>query len=121
MNMSPRNPLAEKGYIELPFILNDCCSNGDIFYIVTRSLEDTTALIEFLKEHRIIAVFHYVPLHSSPAGQLFGRACGTLEVTQRISDCLLRLPLYYVMTAENVQYVIERITKCYDKFGRPHS
>jgi dTDP-4-amino-4,6-dideoxygalactose transaminase len=112
--MEGLRPLAEKGYINLPFILNDCCSNGHLFYIITQSLEERTALIEFLKEHGIMAVFHYVPLHSSPAGQLYGRACGPLEVTQRVSDGLLRLPLYYEMTVENVQYILERITHFYN-------
>lgn len=107
--------LAEKGYIKLPFILNDCRSNGHIFYIITRSLEERTELTEFLKEHGIMAVFHYIPLHSSPAGQLYGRACGPMEVTQRVSDCLLRLPLYYEMTPENVQEVVKEIISFYNR------
>jgi dTDP-4-amino-4,6-dideoxygalactose transaminase len=119
--MESLRPLADKGYIQLPFILNDCCSNGHIFHIVTRSLEERTALIEFLKENGVNSVFHYIPLHSSPAGQLYGRACGTLEVTERVSDCLLRLPLYYEMSPENVQYVVKRIKQFYDKFDRSHS
>jgi dTDP-4-amino-4,6-dideoxygalactose transaminase len=119
--MEGLRPLADKGYIQLPFILNDCCSNGHIFHIVSRSLEERTALIEFLKEHGVNSVFHYIPLHRSPAGQLYSRACGTLEVTQRVSDCLLRLPLYYEMSPENVQYVVKRITQFYNKFGRSHS
>jgi dTDP-4-amino-4,6-dideoxygalactose transaminase len=113
--MEGLRPLSEKGYIKLPFIFNDCHSNGHIFYIITRSLEDRTGLIKFLKEHGVMAVFHYVPLHSSPAGQLYGRACGPLEVTQRVSDCLLRLPLYYEMTAEDVQYVVEKMAHYYQK------
>jgi len=119
--MEGLRPLAEKGYIQLPFISNDCSRNGHIFYIITRSLEERTDLIKFLQEHGILAVFHYVPLHSSPAGQLCGRACGPLEVTQRVSDCLLRLPLYYEMTSENVQYVVDRLDYFYDKYGRTHS
>jgi dTDP-4-amino-4,6-dideoxygalactose transaminase len=107
-------PLTEQGYIKLPFVLDDCSSNGHIFYIITRSLEERAALIGFLKEHGIMAVFHYVPLHSSPAGQLYGRTCGTLKVTQRVSDCLLRLSLYYEMTPENVQYVVEKISQFYE-------
>ncbi len=113
--MEGLRPLAEKGYINLPFILNDCRSNGHIFYIVTRSLEERTALIEFLKEHGVNGVFHYVPLHSSPAGQLYGRVCGPMEVTQRVSDCLLRLPLYYEMTSEDVQEVVKEIISFYKR------
>ena len=111
--MEGLRPLTEKGYIQLPFILNDCCSNGHIFYIVTRSLEERTELTEFLKERGIMAVFHYVPLHSSPAGKLYGRTCGTLEVTERVSDCLLRLPLYYEMTDDDVHSITETIRSFY--------
>ncbi|KUG24601.1 4-keto-6-deoxy-n-acetyl-d-hexosaminyl-(lipid carrier) aminotransferase [hydrocarbon metagenome] len=111
--MEGLRPLAEKGCIQLPFILNDCCSNGHMFYIITRSLEERTKLTEFLKERGILAVFHYVPLHSSPAGKLYGRAHGTLDVTKRVSDCLLRLPLYYEMTNNDVNSVTKSIRDFY--------
>ncbi len=111
--MEGLRPLAEKDYIHLPFILNDCCSNGHIFYIVTRSLKERTELARFLKEQGILAVFHYVPLHSSPAGKLYGRTSGTLKVTEMVSDCLLRLPLYYEMKDEDVHSVVEKITSFY--------
>jgi len=106
-------PLAKKGHIRLPSILDDCTSNGHIFYVITGSLAERTALTEFLKEQGINGVFHYVPLHTSPAGQLFGRAFGTLEVTNRVSDCLLRLPLYYEMTREDAEFVVEKIIHFY--------
>lgn len=113
--MEGLRPLAEKGYIQLPFIPYDCHCNGHLFHIITRSLEERTELIKFLGEHGILAVFHYVPLHNSPAGQLYGRASGSLEITRRVSDCLLRLPLYYEMTQENVQYVISKIFRFYEE------
>jgi dTDP-4-amino-4,6-dideoxygalactose transaminase len=116
--MKGMKPLAEKGYIQLPFIPSDCNCNGHIFYVITRSLEERMALSEFLKEHDIMALFHYVPLHSSSAGHLYGRACGPLDVTQRVSECLLRLPLYHEMTPENVQYVVERIFGFYGKYSQ---
>jgi dTDP-4-amino-4,6-dideoxygalactose transaminase len=116
--MEGLRPLAEKGYLQLPFILNDCHCNGHIFYIITGSLKERTDLIKFLKENGILAVFHYVPLHSSPAGQLYGRACGPLEVTEWVSDCLLRLPLYYEMTPRNVDCVVERIINFYSKYSQ---
>ncbi|MGA2554302.1 MAG: dTDP-4-amino-4,6-dideoxygalactose transaminase [Smithella sp.] len=109
-------PLAQKGYIQLPFILNDCCSNGHIFYIITRSLKERTELAQFLKDQDIMAVFHYVPLHSSPAGKLYGRTNGTLEVTERVSDCLLRLPLYYEMRDDDVHSVTGKIRNFYKRF-----
>jgi dTDP-4-amino-4,6-dideoxygalactose transaminase len=113
--MEGMQPLVEKGYIKLPFILNDCRSNGHMFFIITRSLDERMALIKFLKEHGVNGVFHYIPLHSSPAGQLYGRTCGPMEVTQRVSDCLLRLPLYYEMTAGDVQHVLAKVSQFYEK------
>ena len=114
--MEDLRPLAEKGYIQLPFILNDCCSNSHIFYIITRSLKERTELAQFLKDKDIMAVFHYVPLHSSPAGKLYGRTNGTLKVTERVSDCLLRLPLYYEMTDDDVHSVTGNIRNFYKRF-----
>jgi len=114
--MEDLRPLDEKGYIQLPFILNDCCSNGHIFYIITRSLKERTELAQFLKDQDIMAVFHYVPLHSSPAGKLYGRTNGTLEVTERVSDCLLRLPLYYEMRDDDVHSVTGKIRNFYKRF-----
>lgn len=111
--MEGLRPLAEKGYIQLPFTLTDCCSNGHIFYIITRSLKERMALAQFLREQGILALFHYVPLHSSPAGKLYGRTTGTLEVTQKVSDCLLRLPLYHEMSKEDVRSVTGNIKKFY--------
>jgi len=111
--MEGLRPLSEKGHIELPFIHADCCANGHIFYIITKSLEERTALIKFLGKHGVSAVFHYIPLHGAPASKLYGRVFGSMEVTQRISDCLLRLPLYYGMEKEDVRYVIQKVTDFY--------
>ena len=114
--MKGLQPLADKGCLQLPFILNDCCSNGHMFYIITLSLEERTKLTEFLKERGIMAVFHYVPLHSSPAGKLHGRTYGTLDVTKKVSDCLLRLPLYYEMTNNDVHSVTKSIRDFYKNY-----
>lgn len=108
-------PLAEKGYIRLPFIPRDCHCNGHLFHIITRSPEERAELIKFLGEHGILAVFHYVPLHNSPAGRFYGRASGPLEVTQRVSDCLLRLPLYYEMTSDHIAYIVGAVTRFYER------
>lgn len=113
--MAGLQPLVEKGYIQLPFIPTGCLSNGHIFYIMTKSLEERTAIIDFLREHGIVAVFHYIPLHGSPAGQRYGRVYGPMEVTERVSHCLLRLPLYYEMKTEDVQYVIAKISQFYER------
>jgi dTDP-4-amino-4,6-dideoxygalactose transaminase len=114
--MEALQPLTEKGYIQIPCILNDCSMNGHIFYIVTRSLKERKELALFLLEEGILAVFHYVPLHSSPAGKLYGRTCGKLDVTDMVSNCLLRLPIYYGMTEEDVRKVTDRISDFYKRF-----
>ncbi|MFA5323851.1 MAG: DegT/DnrJ/EryC1/StrS family aminotransferase, partial [Smithella sp.] len=109
-------PLAEKGCFRLPCILNNCSINGHIFHIMTSSLKERMDLALFLRKKGIMAVFHYVPLHSSPAGQLYGRVCGKMEVTDMVSDCLLRLPVYYEMTEEDVHIVTESINDFYKRF-----
>lgn len=87
--------------IELPTIPGDCCHNAHMFYIKCRGLKERTALIAFLKDKGIAAVFHYVPLHSAPAGLKFGRFHGTDIYTTKESERLLRLPLYYGMSNED--------------------
>lgn len=89
--------LADDGRIELPFIPEDCRHNAHMFFIKARDLEERTALIRFLKENGIGAVFHYVPLHSSEAGVRLGRFSGEDRYTTRESERLVRLPLYYGM------------------------
>ncbi len=111
--MKDLKSLAEKDYIQLPYILNNCSSNAHLFYVITRSLKERMNLTEFLKERGILAVFHYVPLHSSPAGKLYGRTHGNMNFTGRVSDCLLRLPLYYEMTDNDVHSVTEAIIDFY--------
>jgi dTDP-4-amino-4,6-dideoxygalactose transaminase len=106
--------LSAKGVLQLPGVPPDCSSKGHIFYMVTRSLQERKDLAAFLNQYGITAVFHYVPLHGSPAGKQYGRTCGTMEITERISDCLLRLPLYYEMTQEDVCFVVEKIKNFYE-------
>ena len=89
--------LADDGRIELPFIPEGCRHNAHMFFIKARNLEERTALIRFLKENGIGAVFHYVPLHSSEAGVRLGRFSGEDRYTTRESERLVRLPLYYGM------------------------
>ena len=103
-------PLEEKELIRLPYTTtSDCLCNGHIFYIITHSLEDRTKLIEYLKENDILSVFHYVPLHSSPAGIKYGRIAGSMDVTNDISERLLRLPMYYEMQQDDVIYIVGKI------------
>ena len=99
-------PLAEAGRIEVPFIPEGCVHNAHMYYIKLRDLEDRSAFIQYMKDRGIVTVFHYVPLHSSPAGEKFGRFHGEDRYTTSESDRLVRLPLYYGLTPEDQQYVI---------------
>lgn len=107
------SPLAAEGRIELPVIPKDCVHNAHMFYIKTRDLEERQALIQALREQGILAVFHYIPLHSSPAGRKFGRFHGEDRYTTKESERLLRLPMYYSLTEENVNDVVSVIEEFY--------
>jgi dTDP-4-amino-4,6-dideoxygalactose transaminase len=107
-------PLEEKGAIRLPAAESGNNSNGHIFYLITRSLEERGRLIDYLKQNGIWAVFHYVPLHSSPAGIKYGRTSGIMRVTDDLSDRVLRLPLFYEMREGDVEMVAGSV-KCFYK------
>ncbi len=107
------SPLAEAGKIELPFIPEECTHNAHMFYIKTKDLEERRRLIEFLKESGILAVFHYVPLHSAPAGMKFGRFHGEDKYTTKESERLLRLPMFYKLTEEEVDYIAGKVKEFY--------
>ena len=100
-------PLAKKGYIRLPGIVKHGVTNGHIFYIITGSNEERSGLIKSLYENNIQAIFHYVPLHSSPAGKRYGRVHGTMKVTDKISNRLLRLPLFYGIREVDICRVVD--------------
>lgn len=106
-------PLAEAGKIELPYVPEGCVHNGHMFYIKTKDLEERTALIEYLKGKEIMAVFHYVPLHTAPAGLKYGRFHGEDKYTTKESERLLRLPMFYTLTEEQVDYISEKVKEFY--------
>ena len=91
------SPLEEAGKLRRPIIPEGCQHNAHMYYILLESLEKRTAVIARLKEHSVNAVFHYVPLHSSPSGKRFGRTSGEFRHTDNLSDRLLRLPLWLGM------------------------
>lgn len=101
-------PLKDKGVIELPTIPKDCVHNAHMFYIKAKDLDTRQEYIKFMKENDILCVFHYVPLHSAPAGLKFGRFNGIDEHTTSDSDRLVRLPMYYNMAKEDLEKVIEK-------------
>ena len=106
-------PLAEAGKIGLPFVPEGCAHNGHMFYIKCRDLAERTALIAHLKAREVNAVFHYIPLHSAPAGLKLGRFDGRDEWTTRESERLLRLPMYYGLTGTDADAVVAAIEEFY--------
>ena len=105
--------LEKRGLVTLPAVPEGCVHNAHMFYLKCRDLEKRTALIAFLKERDILAVFHYVPLHSAPAGLRFGRFSGEDVYTTREADRLVRLPLYYGLTADDQAKVIRAVRDFY--------
>lgn len=101
-------PLEETGEVELPYIPEDCTHNAHMFYLKCKDIQTRTAYIRHMKDNDILCVFHYVPLHSAPAGMKFGRFNGVDEYTTKESDRLVRLPLYYKLTENDQRKVIEK-------------
>jgi len=106
-------PLAERGKVELPVVPEGCVHNAHMFYIKAGDIEERTRLIDWLKEDGILSVFHYIPLHTAPAGQTFGRFHGEDRYTTRESERLARLPMYYGLKAEQVDEICDRIKRFY--------
>ena len=108
-------PLAEAGYIELPVVPEGCVHNAHMFYIKAKDIEERTELIAFLKSREVHSVFHYIPLHSAPAGQKYARFHGEDKFTTRESERLTRLPMYYGLTLEQVDHICEQVKSFYLK------
>ena len=102
-------PLQEAGKLQLPVVPEQCVHNAHMFYLKCRDLEERTAFISFLKENGVQAVFHYVPLHSAPAGLKFGCFRGEDVYTTAESDRLVRLPLYYGIDQKSLNHVIQTV------------
>ncbi|MCI9421141.1 MAG: dTDP-4-amino-4,6-dideoxygalactose transaminase [Dorea sp.] len=108
--------LSKKKNIILPVIPIECEHNAHMFYLKCKNLEERTKLILHLKEHSIMAVFHYIPLHSAPAGLKFGRFYGEDIYTTKESEKLLRLPMYFSLSKSEQEFIIEAVYKYYDKW-----
>ena len=106
-------PLADTGRIELPVIPEECEHNAHMFYIKVKDIEERTELAAFLKRKGILAVFHYVPLHSAPAGSKFGRFHGEDRYTTNTFERLLRLPMFYGLGYDNVEFICDKIKQFY--------
>lgn len=109
--------LEERGLISLPFIPKECVHNAHMFYIKCKSLDQRTAFIDFMKSKGISCVFHYVPLHSAPAGLKFGRFSGKDVYTTSESEKLVRLPMYYKIKESDVQEVIDEAVSFFENGG----
>lgn len=107
--------LEKEGKIDLPTVPDECEHNAHMFYIKVKDVQERSKLIEFLKSKDILSVFHYVPLHSSPAGKKFGKFHGEDRFTTRESERLLRLPLYYNICREDLAKVVLSINEFYTK------
>jgi len=103
--------LEKRGLIKLPTVPKDCSHNAHMFYIKVKDLDTRSKLLEYLKENDILSVFHYIPLHSAPAGLKFGQFNGVDEFTTIESERLIRLPMYYGLSEENLYFIVKTINK----------
>ena len=101
--------LAEQGEIVLPHVPNDCQHNAHMYYVKLVDIKQRSEFISHLKHHNVSSVFHYIPLHSSPAGKKFGIMAGEDNFTTQESEKLVRLPLFYQQTDEQVAEVIKAV------------
>ena len=106
--------LADKGLIEQPFVPDYCTHNAHMYYIKMRELEQRSDFINFMKSKDVLTVFHYVPLHTAPAGLKYGRFHGDDKFTTRESDRLVRLPMYYALTEDDVNYICECVHEYFE-------
>jgi len=108
-------PLEQTGKLRRPIIPDHCQHNAHMYYILVEDLATRTALIQQLKQQGINSVFHYVPLHSSPAGQRYGRPHSSLTYTEELSDRLVRLPLFPELTPGQLETTIMAIQEFYER------
>ena len=106
-------PLKERGLLELPTIPEGCVHNGHMYYAKARDLGERTNLLAFLKENGIWSVFHYVPLHTAPAGLRFGRFAGEDVYTTKESERIFRLPMFYTLKESEVDYIVSKVKEFY--------
>ena len=112
-------PLKAQGKLELPVIPEDCVHNAHMYYLKLKNLQERTAFINYMKENDVHTVFHYVPLHSAPAGLKFGRFAGEDVYPTKESERLVRLPLYYGLAQEDLEKVIRLVYDFFADEGEP--
>ncbi len=111
-------PLAEAGKIETPVIPEGCAHNAHMYYVKLQGLQERTAFIAYLRDHDVQSVFHYIPLHSAPAGVKYGRFHGLDQYTTKESERLTRLPLYYQISREDVAKVVRTVYAFFEEGDR---
>lgn len=111
-------PLADAGHLSLPNIPPLCTHNAHMFYMIVKSEPVRAKLLMRLKENNIQAVFHYVPLHTSPMGRRYGYKDGDLPVTELLSERLIRLPCYYELKQEEQAFIVTLITRFFHPQSR---
>ena len=111
--MSIWQVLEEKGYLARPYVPDYAVHNGHMFYVRVKDLKTRTDLIRYMKEKGVLCVFHYIPLHSAPAGKQYGTFHGEDVYTTKESECLMRLPMYYSLSMDDVKYVTDCLLEYY--------
>lgn len=101
--------------IKRPYCPNDCIHNAHMYYVLFKNLETRTKFIDFMKENDIMTVFHYIPLHSAPAGQKNCKTIGQMDITNKISDTLVRLPLFYELSKDNIEHIFNTVKQFMEK------
>jgi dTDP-4-amino-4,6-dideoxygalactose transaminase len=104
-------PLEQKGLLRRPIVPEDCQHNAHMYYVLLAPGVDRQAVLEALKQNDISAVFHYVPLHSSPGGLRYGRVHGSMDNTDALSESLLRLPLWVGLAPEQQDKVVDVLAR----------
>ena len=101
----------KQGLLRCPIVPQECEHNAHMFYVLFNDLETRTKYISMLKENGVSSVFHYIPLHSAPMGEKYCRVAGDMSVTNRVSDTLTRLPMYYELEDDDLNYIFELTQK----------
>ena len=108
-------PLADQGKVDIPYVPDECVHNAHMFYLKLKDLRQRTEFIQYMRENNVCCVFHYIPLHSAPAGLKFGRFDSDDEFTTKESERLVRLPMYYNLKSTDLEYIIEEVNSFFKK------
>lgn len=100
-------PLERQEKVRRPIVPTNCTHNGHLYYLLLPTFRTRKAVLAYLNRHGVNAVFHYVPLHTAPAGRKYGRTAGDLTHTQHAGDCLIRLPLWIGMSPQDIARVVD--------------